>query len=109
MSYHWFEALTFDTKVNNKIVPWHHKLGHPSRFVLDHVLKYLHVPHADKLYFCIACQYGKVCQQRFPSSMNKTSSALQLVDADLWGLTPILSNEGFRYYIHFVDDFTMFT
>lgn len=41
--------------------------------------------------------------------MNKTSSALQLVDADLWGLTPILSNEGFRYYIHFVDDFTMFT
>ena len=98
-----------EPKVNTKAALWHYRLGHPSEFVLDLVLKDLHVPNANKLDFYTACQDCKYCQQPFPSSMNKTSSPLQLVHSDLWGPAPLLSNEGFRYYIHFVDDFTRFT
>ena len=98
-----------EPKVNTKAALWHYRLGHPSEFVLDLVLKDLHVPNANKLDFYTACQYCKYCQQPFSSSMNKTSSPLQLVHSDLWGPAPLLSYEGFRYYIHFVDDFTRFT
>lgn len=45
----------------------------------------------------------------FTLSSNKTCSLLQLVHVDLWGVAPLLSTEGCKYYINFLDDFTRFT
>lgn len=39
----------------------------------------------------------------------KTTKPFQLVHSDLWGPAHITSTAGYRYYIHFVDDFTCFT
>ncbi|GAU17915.1 hypothetical protein TSUD_330400, partial [Trifolium subterraneum] len=34
---------------------------------------------------------------------------LELVHTDVWGPAPIISSSGFKYYVHFIDDFTRFT
>ena len=45
--------------------------------------------------------------------LNKTpfgsSSILELVHSDVWGLSPLTSLLGFNYYIIFVDDYSRFT
>lgn len=45
----------------------------------------------------------------FPSVSVKTRAPFQLVHTDVWGPSSIPSVDGFKYYIHFVDDFTRFT
>lgn len=41
--------------------------------------------------------------------MNKSSAPFHLVFTDVWGLTPILSSNGYKYFIIFVDHYTRFT
>ena len=41
--------------------------------------------------------------------MLHTSSILELVHVDVWGPSPIVSVEGYQYYIRFLDDFTCFS
>jgi hypothetical protein len=45
----------------------------------------------------------------FSTSLHCISSPLELVHSDVWGPTHLLSNDGFRYYVLFIDDFTKFT
>ena len=48
-------------------------------------------------------------QISFPLSRTKTVKPFEIVYSYLWRPSPHLSTEGFRYYIHFVDDYTRFT
>ena len=61
------------------------------------------------LSFCKACQYGKQHRLSFKSSERKTDSAMEIIHSDLWGPTPTISNQGFRYYIAFINDKTSYT
>ena len=45
----------------------------------------------------------------FKSSEPKTKHALEIIHTDLWGPAPTISNQGFRYYIAFIDDKTNYT
>ncbi|PKA60460.1 Retrovirus-related Pol polyprotein from transposon TNT 1-94 [Apostasia shenzhenica] len=45
----------------------------------------------------------------FSSSTCTSTSPLELIYSDIWGPAPIISNEGFSYYVIFVDDFSKFT
>ena len=45
----------------------------------------------------------------FPPSFTKTTEPLELIHSDLWGPAPTLSKDGYRHYVHFVDDFTRYT
>uniref|UniRef100_A0A803QCY3 Integrase catalytic domain-containing protein n=1 Tax=Cannabis sativa TaxID=3483 RepID=A0A803QCY3_CANSA len=60
-------------------------------------------------HFCDACQYGKSHSLPFKHSNSKALKVLDLVHTDLWGPSPITSNQDFKYYVHFVDDCTRFT
>uniref|UniRef100_A0A2N9G5P5 Integrase catalytic domain-containing protein n=1 Tax=Fagus sylvatica TaxID=28930 RepID=A0A2N9G5P5_FAGSY len=52
---------------------------------------------------------GKMHKLPFPNSVSITSHPLEIVHSDVWGPAPITSNNGTRYYVTFVDDFTRFT
>ena len=58
---------------------------------------------------CEACQLGKVHRQSFPASETKTKGVLELIHTDLWGPSPTVSRNGYKYYISFVDDYTRYT
>jgi histone deacetylase 1/2 len=43
------------------------------------------------------------------SSFSHAQELLELVHTDVWGPSPINSNYGFKYYVHFIDDCSRFT
>ena len=45
----------------------------------------------------------------FPITAIKTKSPLELLHTNLWGPAPVISSQGYIYYMSFVDDFTRFT
>ena len=47
-------------------------------------------------------------QDLFPSSQSKSVNPFDLVYSNVWGPSHILSMNGYRYYLIFVDDFTRF-
>lgn len=57
--------------------------------------------------FFEACQYGKSKLLPFVKSLKHASSPLELVHTDLWGPSQTTSMNGFRFYIHFVDDYSI--
>ena len=90
----------------------HNRLGHPSKHVIQTILRnnYLLSAHVSKsnFHFCDACQLKKLHQLHFPVIEIKTKYSLELIHTDLWGPAPILSLDGYIYYIFFVDDFTRY-
>lgn len=59
--------------------------------------------------FCTSCCLGKIHNLPFPSSENDCKTPLQIVHTDLWGPASTPSIYGYRYYIHFIDDYSKFT
>ncbi|KAL5759008.1 hypothetical protein ACOSP7_021619 [Xanthoceras sorbifolium] len=90
---------------------WHVKLGHPYINVVKQFLKMSKIPFKDQttLSFCDSCKCGKMHQLPFPTSQTKAKHPLELVYSDVWGPALVLSTNGYRYYLHFVDSFTRYT
>jgi histone deacetylase 1/2 len=89
---------------------WHQRLGHPSKSIIESVLrtnKIACAPSSD-LSICDACQRAKVHQLPYDCSTHVTTSPLELVHSDVWG-PAITSSGGFKYYVSFLDDFSHFT
>ena len=87
------------------------RLGHPSERVLNQVLHFCNKKFEvnEKLPFCDACQFGKSHLLPFKSSVSLASKPLELVHTYILGPSPIQSSSGFRYYIHFIDDYSRYT
>ena len=47
-------------------------------------------------------------QHHYSTSSTKTTKPFQLIHTDLWGPAPVTSTEGYRYYVHFIDDFSRY-
>uniref|UniRef100_A0A803P5A9 Integrase catalytic domain-containing protein n=1 Tax=Cannabis sativa TaxID=3483 RepID=A0A803P5A9_CANSA len=90
---------------------WHRRLGHPSSKILKLVLNSSNVPVSfnNNESFCDACQYGKSHALPFKLSNSRATKMLELIHTDLWGPAPINSNTNFKFYIHFLDDYSRFT
>ena len=86
---------------------WHMRLGHPN----DQVLKHLSTTKAisfNKLsqHLCEACQVGKTCKLPFSSLVFRLSRVLERIHCDVWGPAPVVSVQGFRYYVVFIDNYS---
>ena len=59
---------------------------------------------------CESCQYAKLHRVHLSSIVNNRASApFELVHSDVWGPCPVVSPTGFRYFITFVDDYSLAT
>lgn len=67
-------------------------------------LKSKHVQHRCK-HFLI----GKMHKLPFSSSTFQSTHPLELVHSDVWGPCAIVSSNGYKYYVLFVDDFSRFS
>lgn len=45
----------------------------------------------------------------FKNSSSHAKEILELVHTNVWGPAPVTSSSGFKYYVHFLDDFSRFT
>ncbi|KAH9781043.1 retrovirus-related pol polyprotein from transposon RE2 [Citrus sinensis] len=90
----------------------HNRLGHPSKHVVQTLLRNscinITCNNKQKLEFCNACQLGKLYQFHFSATKIKSKHPLELIHTDIWGLASVLSMEGYKYYISFVNDYTRY-
>ena len=57
-----------------------------------------------------SCQYAKLHRVHLSPRVNKQASApFELVHSDVWGPYPVMSPTGFKYFVTFVDDFSLVT
>jgi GAG-pre-integrase domain len=89
---------------------WHARLGHPSTSTTLKVLNSHNLPcSSKKLSLCQNCCMAKSHKLPFNSNDILSCAPLELVHSDLWGPSPVMPHNGFRYYIIFIDDFTRFS
>lgn len=91
---------------------WHARLGHVSFNVIS-TLNKLGVLSITSLLpkpiVCTPCQLAKGQRLSFDISSKRSSNPLDLIHCDLWGPAPVFSNDGYRYYVAFIDDYSRFT
>lgn len=59
------------------------------------------LPISIKIYnFCQPCHMKKSHKFPFPSSFTIYEHPLELIVLDIWGPAPLVSNNGFRYYLY---------
>ena len=55
------------------------------------------------------CQFGKQTALPFHNSVSHALSSFNLIHSDVWGPSPITTQDGSRYFVIFVDDFSRYT
>ncbi|KAM2308323.1 hypothetical protein EV2_031220 [Malus domestica] len=90
---------------------WHHRLGHPALNILRKLATHscISVSSALNKSVCSSCALGKSSKLSFASVSCTSSRPLELLHTDVWGPAPLLSVNGYRYYLIFVDDYTKYT
>ena len=85
----------------------HCRLGHPSLPLLNKL--YPQFSNLSSLN-CGSCQYAKLHRVHLSPRVNKgASTPFELVHYDVWGPCLVLSATGFKYFVTFVDDFSLVT
>jgi histone deacetylase 1/2 len=89
---------------------WHHRLGHPSSFIVQQVLRRNKIDYTPDStpYVCDSCQLAKSHQLPYPISTSRSTVPLEQVFSDVWGPAP-LSVGKHAYYVSFIDDYSKFT
>ena len=89
---------------------WHHCLGHPAFPILKHVMSSYQLDFFAPLpkdFSCNACLSNKSHKLPFSISSLHSTNPLEIIFSDVW-TSPILSQDGFKYYVIFVDHFTKY-
>ena len=90
---------------------WHRHLDHLSDRVLSKILKTCNqkLEINETINFCDVCRYGKSHLLPFSASTSHAFVPLELIHTNIQGPYLVISNSSFKYYIHFVDDFSCYT
>ncbi|PKU71260.1 Retrovirus-related Pol polyprotein from transposon TNT 1-94 [Dendrobium catenatum] len=89
---------------------WHRRLGHPNQKTVAAISKSFPSLCISSLKsLCNACALSKSHRLPFFSSENVSSFPLELIHMDVWGPSPVASNDGFRYFLVLIDDYTKYT
>ena len=89
---------------------WHHRLGHPAFPILKHIMSSYQFDFSAPLpkeFSCNACLSNKSHKLLFSISFLHLINHLEIIFSDVW-TSPILSQDGFKYYVIFVDHFTKY-
>lgn len=106
-----FVAFYSNRQVLASDVVWHQRLGHANFQFLQHLRnnKEISMNKSITPIVCEPCQMGKSSKLPFYTSMSTTLESLDRIHCDPWGPSPIVSNQGFKYYAIFVDDYSRYS
>ncbi|AAD21687.1 Strong similarity to gi/3600044 T12H20.12 protease homolog from Arabidopsis thaliana BAC gb/AF080119 and is a member of the reverse transcriptase family PF/00078 [Arabidopsis thaliana] len=90
---------------------WHHRLGHANSKALQHLQnsKAIQINKSRTSPVCEPCQMGKSSRLPFLISDSRVLHPLDRIHCDLWGPSPVVSNQGLKYYAIFVDDYSRYS
>jgi hypothetical protein len=90
---------------------WRKRLGHPALRTVKHVISKFSLPaFSNKLNASyVSYQQAKAHQLPFSASTSVFNLPLELIFSDVWGPSPVVSSNGNKYYVSFVDAFSRFT
>ncbi|CAL8075067.1 unnamed protein product [Prunus armeniaca] len=108
-SFHKNHFCYLGQQVNTSL--WHKRLGHPSNTITSALLRQSHISFSldNSKLVCTTCLEGKLAKLPFPYPVVKSIKPLEVIHSNVWGPSPTLSVEGFRYYVSFIDECTRFT
>ena len=108
---HEFVALFSNRQCAATEETWHHRLGHSNTRILQQLKnsKEISFNKSSNSPVCEPCQMGKSTRLQFFASDSRVLNPLSRIHCDLWGPSPVVSNQGFKYYAVFIDDFSRFT
>ena len=89
---------------------WHHRLGHPSSKIISHLVSsqaFSILSSNKSSVACNACKCNKTHKLLFSVSTVCSSKPLEVIYSDVWS-SPIISKDGYKYYVIFVDHFTKY-
>ena len=88
---------------------WHMRPGHPGIKSLQGLVSHglLKMVKSPKMDFCEHCILGKQTCVKFVGSSHQTDGILDYIHTDVWGPTQNPSLGGKRYFVTFVNDFTI--
>lgn len=96
--------------MSESFILWHSRLGHHSSKIVRHLdassatpLSFTYVSN----FHCNSCQINKYHKLPFHDSTITSSFPLELLFSNVW-TSPIISDDGFKYYVIFVDHFTKY-
>lgn len=106
-----FQAFYSNRQQATSMGIWHHRLGHPHMDILQQLSrnKAIVFNKSSVSSVCESCQLGKSSKLPFMSSDFVSSGPLQRIHCDLWGPSPVVSTQGFKYYVILIDNHTRFT
>jgi histone deacetylase 1/2 len=89
---------------------WHYRLGHPSSFVVQQIIRKHKLPHSPEInpYLCDSCQLTKSHQLPYPVSTSVSTILLEQVFSNVWSPTPVSVGKH-AYYGSFIDEYSIFT
>lgn len=85
---------------------WHHRLGHSNFRILEQLQKSKEITINKRRN---TSRWGRVQDFNFFSFSSVVSHPLDRIHCDLWGPSPVVSNQGFKYYAVFVDEFSRYS
>ena len=81
----------------------HRRLGHMSFAILGQLYPNLYNKIRKDRPVCDACQYGKQTRSTYAASGNRSDVPLQTIHSDVWGPSGVVSINGYRYFVTFID------
>ncbi|KAI0500239.1 hypothetical protein KFK09_018448 [Dendrobium nobile] len=89
---------------------WHRRLGHPSSATLSHLANQdPNICISSFKFLCNSCKMAKSHRLPFNKSQSISSAPFYIIHSDVWGPSPFISNNGYKYYVSFIDDHSKFT
>ena len=86
---------------------WHARLGHPSLSRLQLLASQGHLGLVQFQEFnCTSYHFDKQTKLPFNKSDSLSLTLFDLIHSDIWGPAPVPTEEGSRYFVIFVDDFS---
>ena len=106
--YEWSCVVTPHAFSSLRLAPinWHSRLGHPALSVLKTILT-THNLNSSSVsidFVCNACQCNKSHKLPFSVFTLNSHKPLEIIFSDVW-TSPLLSVDGFKYYVIFMDHF----
>ena len=99
----------------NDLHLWHNRLGHVNEQQLKELLKHadgINFNKNDKLSKCSVCIEGKLTRSRKyyeNKTKIKTKQILERIHTDLCGKLPVPTNQGYEYFVSYIDDYSRFS